>query len=90
MALRMMRDRVKEACEEDATVRDRLTAKDRERLVEEMNGQLRKPPSSRTVKCWLDRWVEDGVLALEKKLVVEGSDKPVVSYTLPPSCARVA
>jgi hypothetical protein len=73
------------------TVRDRMSAKEVwERLVEEMNAQLRKPPSSRTVKCWLDRWVEDGVLALGKKLVVEGSDKPVVSYTLPPSCERVA
>jgi len=89
MALRIVRDRVKEACEEGATVKDRMSAKEVwERLVEEMNGQLRKPPSSKTVRRWLDRWVEDGVLALGKKLVVEGSDKPVVSYTLPPSCAR--
>jgi hypothetical protein len=89
MALRNVRDRVKEACEEGATVKDRMSAKEVwERLVEEMNGQLRKPPSSRTVKRWLDRWVEDGVLALGKKVTVEGADKPVVSYTLPPSCAR--
>jgi hypothetical protein len=32
--------------------------------------------------------VDDGVLALGKKLIVEGAKKPVTSYTLPPSCAR--
>jgi hypothetical protein len=89
MALRIVRDRVREACEEGATVKDRMSAKEVwERLVEELNGQLRKAPSSKTVKRWLDRWVDDGVLALGKKLIVEGSDKPVASYTLPPSCAR--
>ncbi len=89
MALRIVRDRVREACEEGATVKDRMSAKEVwERLVEELNGQLRKAPSSKTVRRWLDRWVDDGVLALGKKLIVEGAKKPVTSYTLPPSCAR--
>ncbi len=56
--------------------------------MEEMNGQLRLPPSSKTVKRWLDRWVEDGVLSHGKPLPVEGQRKPAPSYTLPPSCAR--
>lgn len=89
MALRIVKDRAKEACEEGSDLRDRMTAKEVwERLVEEMNGQVRKSPSSKTVKRWLDRWVEDGVLVGGKPVIVPGSDKPVASYTLPPSCAR--
>jgi hypothetical protein len=89
MALRIVKDRVREACEEGATLKDRMTAKEVwERLVEEMNGQLRLPPSSKTVKRWLDRWVEDGVLSQGKPLPVEGQRKPAPSYTLPPSCTR--
>jgi len=89
MALRIVKDRVREAAEEGSTLKDRMTAKEVwERLVEEMNGQVRKPPSSKTVKRWLDRWVEDGVLVMGKPLSVEGQRKPVPSYTLPPSRAR--
>lgn len=89
MALRIVKDRVKEASEEGSTLKDRMTAKEVwERLVEEMNGQLRLPPSAKTVKRWLDRWVEDGVLSHGKPLPVEGQRKPAPSYTLPPSCAR--
>lgn len=89
MALRIIKDRVREACEEGSDLKDRMTAKEVwERLVEEMNGQLRLPPSSKTVKRWLDRWVEDGVLSYGKPLPVEGQRKPAPSYTLPPSCTR--
>ena len=89
MALRIVKDRVKEACEEGSDLRDRMTAKEVwERLVEEMNGQVRKAPSSKTVKRWLDRWVEDGVLVKGAPVPIPGSDKPALSYTLPPSCAR--
>lgn len=89
MALRIVKDRVKEACEEGSDLRDRMTAKEVwERLVEEMNGQVRKSPSSKTVKRWLDRWVEDGVLVEGAKVKVDGVKAPVPSYTLPPSCAR--
>ena len=89
MALRIVKDRVKEASEEGSKLKDRMTAKEVwERLVEELNGQVRRPPSSKTVKRWLDRWVEDGVLIAGKPLSVEGQRKPVPSYTLPPSRAR--
>jgi hypothetical protein len=90
MALRIVKDRVMEArFEEDSAKPDRMTAKEVwERLVEEMNGQARRAPSSKTVKRWLDRWVDDGVLVVGKKRVVEGADKPVQTYTLPPSRAR--
>ena len=89
MALRIVKDRVKEASEEGSTLRDRMTAKEVwERLVEELNGQVRKSPSMKTVKRWVDRWVEDGVLVKGKPVIMPGSDKPAGSYTLPPSCAR--
>jgi hypothetical protein len=89
MALRIVKDRVREACEEGSDLRDRMTAKEVwERLVEEMNGQVRKSPSSKTVKRWLDRWVEDGVMVEGAKVKVEGVKAPVSTYTLPPSCAR--
>ena len=89
MALRIVKDRVKEACEEGSTLKDRMTAKEVwERLVEEMNGQVRKAPSVKTVRRWLDRWVEDGVLVEGAKVKVEGVKVPVQTYTLPPFCTR--
>jgi hypothetical protein len=89
MALRIVKDRVRQARGEGGDGEDRVTAKEVwERLVEEITGQGRKPPSSKTVKRWLDRWVDDGVLVAGKKRVVEGADKPVQTYTLPPSHAR--
>lgn len=89
MALRIVKDRVRQARGEGGDGEDRVTAKEVwERLVEEITGQGRKPPSSKTVRRWLDRWVDDGVLVAGKKRVVEGADKPVQTYTLPPSRAR--
>lgn len=89
MALRVVKDRVKQARGEGGDGNDRVTAKEVwERLVEEMNGQGRQAPSSKTVKRWLDRWVTNGVLVEGKKRIVPGSDKPVTSYTLPPTPSR--
>ncbi|MGA0103172.1 MAG: bifunctional DNA primase/polymerase [Steroidobacteraceae bacterium] len=90
MALRIVKDHVLKARGEDGgRMKDRVTAKQVwETLVMEMNGQARRAPASRTVRRWLDRWVDDGVLALGKKAVVDGSDKPVQTYTLPSSRAR--
>jgi hypothetical protein len=88
MALRIVRDAVQRA-RESGEGPDRLTAKDVwERLGEEMTGQARKTPSIKTVRRWLDRWVASGVLVEGKKRIVPGSDKPVPSYTVPPSHAR--
>jgi hypothetical protein len=90
MALRIVKDHVLKARGEDGVgLKDRLTAKTVwECLFEEMGGQGRRAPSSRTVKRWLDRWVDDGVLVNGKALSVEGQNKPAPSYTLPPSRAR--
>jgi len=89
MALRIVKERVVAARREGGDGLDRMTAKEVwERLVEEMTGQARRAPSSKTVKRWLDRWVDDGVMVLGKKRVVEGADKPVQTYTLPLSRAR--
>lgn len=86
MALRIVKDRVKEARAEGGDGNDRMTAKEVwERLVEEMGGQGRQAPSSKTVKRWLDRWVTNGVLVEGKKRILPGSDKPVTSYSLPPT-----
>ena len=88
MALRIVKDRVNEALEEGCTLRDRMTAKEVwERLVEELIGQVRRSPSVKTVKRWLDRWVEDGVLVVGMPVAVEGQNKPVPSYSIPPSRA---
>jgi hypothetical protein len=89
MALRIVKDRVLEARRGDGEVQDRMTAKEVwEQLVEEMNGQARQAPSSRTVKRWLERWVSNGVLKLGKPRIVDGAKKPVPSYTLPPTPSR--
>jgi len=89
MALRIVKDRVLEARAEGGEARDRMTAKEVwERLVEEMTGQARQAPSSKTVKRWLDRWVTNGVLREGKPVVIEGQRKPVPSYTLPPTSSR--
>jgi hypothetical protein len=89
MALRIVKDAVQRARGESGGGPDRVTAKEVwERLGEEMTGQARKTPSIKTVKRWLDRWVVGGVLVEGKKRSVLGSDKPVPSYTLPPSRAR--
>lgn len=87
MALRIVKDRVLEARTEGGD--DRMTAKEVwERLVEEMTGQARQAPSSKTVKRWLDRWVTNGVLKEGKPVPVEGQRKPAPSYTLPPTPSR--
>lgn len=84
MALRLVKDHVFQA--RGAGESDRITAKEVwEQLVGEMTGQARRAPSSQTVRRWLDRWVSNGVLVEGKKRIVEGSDKPVRSYTLPSS-----
>lgn len=89
MALRIVKDRVLKARSEDGDGNDRMTAKEVwERLVGEMGGQGRQAPSSKTVKRWLDRWVNNGVLKEGKKRILPGSDKPVTSYTLPPTPSR--
>lgn len=89
MALRIVKDRVKQARAEGGDGNDRVTAKEVwERLVEEMSGQGRQAPSSKTVKRWLDRWVTNGVLVEGKKRILPGSDKPVSSYTLPTTSSR--
>jgi hypothetical protein len=90
MALRIVKDQVLKARgAEGGALLDRLTAKEVwEALVEEITGQGRKAPSSRTVKRWLERWVDDGVLLQGKPVSVDGAKTPVSSYTLPPSRAR--
>jgi hypothetical protein len=89
MALRIVKDRVLKARGEDGDGNDRVTAKEVwERLVGEMGGQGRQAPSGKTVKRWLDRWVTNGVLVEGRKIKVAGSDKPVPSYTLPPTPSR--
>lgn len=89
MALRVVKDRVKQARAEGGDGNDRVTAKEVwERLVEELSGQGRQAPSSKTVKRWLDRWVTNGVLVEGKKRILPGSDKPVTSYTLPTTSSR--
>jgi len=92
MALRIVKDHVLKARgEEHADLVDRVSAKEVwERLVEEMNGQARRAPSSRTVKRWLERWVDDGVLVHGKPISVEGAKAPVLSYTLPPSARALS
>lgn len=89
MALRIVKDRVFQARSEGGDGEDRVTAKEVwERLVEEMTGQGRQAPSSKTVKRWLDRWVTNGVLKEGKKVKVEGVKAPVQTYTLPPTPSR--
>ena len=90
MALRIVKDRVKESRAEGGDGNDRMTAKEVwAQIIEEMGGQGRKAPSSKTVKRWLDRWVNNGVLEEGKRVRVEGAKAPVQTYTLPPtpSCA---
>lgn len=87
MALRIVKEHVLKARSEDGN--DRITAKEVwEQLVREITGQGRKAPSSKTVKRWLDRWVTNGVLVEGKRRVVSGSDKRVMTYTLPPTPSR--
>lgn len=89
MALRIVKDRVFKARSEGGDGDDRITAKEVwEQLVQEMSGQGRQAPSSKTVRRWLERWVTNGVLKQGKKRIVPGSDKPVTSYTLPPTPSR--
>jgi hypothetical protein len=89
MALRIVKDRVMEARSEGRQAPDRVTAKEVwEQLVEEMNGQARQAPSSKTVKRWLERWVNSGVLKAGKPVPIEGQQKPAPSYTLPPTPSR--
>ena len=89
MALRIVKDRVKEARGATGDGNDRLTAKEVwAQLIEEMGGQGRKAPSSKTVRRWLDRWVTNGVLVEGKKVRVAGVNGPVQTYTLPPTPSR--
>lgn len=82
MALRIVRD----ACEGLGAASGGITASTvHELLEEELAGQGRavEIPVRRSVRRWLDRWVEDGVLALGGKVTVEGSAKPVNCYSTP-------
>ena len=84
MALRVVKDRVKQARADGGDGKDWMTAKEVwTQLVEEMGGQGRQAPSSKTVKRWLDRWVSNGVLVEGKKVKVDGAKAPVQTYTLP-------
>lgn len=84
MALRLVKDHVFQARAGERD--DRITAKEVwEQLVGEMTGQVRKAPSSKTVKRWLDRWVSNGVLVDGAPIPISGQRKPVPSYTLPSS-----
>jgi len=68
---------------------DRMTAQEVWECVSELvTGQGRKAPSSKTVKRWLDRWVESGLLVPGRKKRVEGVKQMVVTYTLPPTSSR--
>lgn len=40
------------------------------------------------MKRWLDRWVSNGVLKVEKPVPIEGQRKPAPSYTLTPTPSR--
>ena len=55
-----------------------------EQLVEEVTGHRREAPSRRSVKRWLNRWVEDGVLVLGGMLM-EGvkKNRPTPTYLTP-------
>jgi hypothetical protein len=89
MALRIVKARVKHARADGGDGNDRVTAKEVwERLVEEMGGQGRQAPSSKTVKRWLDRWVTNGVLVEGKPVPISGQRRPSPSYTLPPTSSR--
>ena len=82
MTLRIVKDHALDARERGSD--DRMTAKEVwERLVEEMNGQVRKAPSQRTVERWLGRWEEEGLLIPGGKRVELGSKKPSATYTVP-------
>lgn len=61
-----------------------------EQLVEEISRRGTKAPSSRSVRRWLDRWVDRNMLVAQR-VDVEYSDQRVVHYTLPnnPSLACV-
>ena len=61
-----------------------------EQLAHEVSSRGLKPPSSRSVRRWLDRWVEANMLTTQR-VDVEYSDQRVVHYTLPnnPSLACV-
>jgi len=83
-ALRIVRD-AQEAAEGPGGDGDGcMTAKEVwEALVGVRTGLGLKPPSSRTVKRWLERWVEDGMLVRGKNKVVPGIKQPVPTYKLP-------
>ena len=53
-----------------------------EQLVEEINRRGTKAPSSRSVRRWLDRWVDRNMLTTQR-VDVEYSDQRVVHYILP-------
>ena len=52
-----------------------------ERLVGEMNGQGRKAPSSRTVRRWIDRWVDQGLVKEGKRRLEPGAKKHSKTFT---------
>jgi hypothetical protein len=67
---------------------DRITAQEVwEGVCGLVTGQGRRPPSSRTIKRWLERWVEAGLLVPGKRKRVEGVKQLVSTYTLPTTAA---
>ncbi len=70
IALRIVRDRSRGDAPQEQ--RQMTCQEVWEQLVEEVTGQGRGAPAKRSVKRWLNRWVEDGVLVLGG-LVPEGS-----------------
>ncbi|MCP9896889.1 AAA family ATPase, partial [Vulcanococcus limneticus Candia 3B3] len=85
MALRIVRDRARG---EGAPEERRMTAPEVwEQLVEERAGLGLESPSKKSVRRWLDRWVEDGVLVLGG-IVMVGKAR-TRTYTTPSTPPRV-
>jgi hypothetical protein len=77
---------VRDGCEGLGTGSGGMTAPAvHEQLEEELSGQGRaqEVPVLRSVKRWLNRWVEDGVLALGGKVRIEGVSQPLATYCTP-------
>jgi hypothetical protein len=82
IALRIVRDRARG----DGPVEERrITCQEVwEQLVEEVTGQGKEAPSKKSVRRWLDRWVEDGVL-VPGGIVITGKSRTRTYTTPPPS-----
>lgn len=84
--LRIVRDFVKNRLEAGESARRGITAKEAwEQLSHEMAGQGRSPSSQRSVKRWLNRWVEKKMLVMGQSVAADSADgkgKPAPTYTL--------